>query len=215
VWFVHGTSRATRPVFAAFRESHRGVGVVQYLVIGIRCLIGTVFLASFFGKVVGRGAFATFVTSVREMRLLPPRLARPAALVVVGVEPAVCVLLAVSRPPVTGIALLAASGLLMSFAVAIGVAVHRGVRKPCRCFGTSTVPLGWLHVVRNVVLATLAVSALMAGSASGPVTAGGLAVASLAGLLLGSFVVVLDDVVALFKPLDRLAGASGDTRGLH
>ncbi|MFD2416587.1 MauE/DoxX family redox-associated membrane protein [Amycolatopsis pigmentata] len=194
---------------------HRGDSAVQYVVIGVRCLVGAVFLASFFGKVTGRGAFAAFVASVHDMRLLPSQLARPAALAVICAEPVVCVLLSVPCPPATGTGLVAASVLLMSFAVAITFAVRRGVREPCRCFGTSTVPLGWPHVARNVVLAALALSALAVDSVTGPVDASGVAVAALTGLLLACFVVALDDLVALFKPLDRSVKASGVTRSLH
>ncbi|NUT53325.1 MAG: hypothetical protein HOV94_39475 [Saccharothrix sp.] len=181
---------------------------MQYLAIGLRCLIGVVFLVSSVSKVAGRGSFSAFVSSVGDLRLLPQALVKPVASLVLAAELAVCVLLAV--PPVFA----AASGLLVAgllsviFAIAIAVSTRRGVSAACRCFGASTVPLGPLHVVRNLALAVVAaVGAAITWTASGPVEPAGVLVSALAGLLPGAVITVLDDVVGLFQPVGNVPGS--------
>jgi hypothetical protein len=184
---------------------------VQYLAIGIRCLIGALFLASAISKVSTRGAFGAFVSSVRGMRLLPPGRARPVAIVVVVAEFGVCVLLAVPVAAATVAGFMVAAGLLAVFAIGITVAIGRGARVPCRCFGASTTPLGPRHVARDAGLAAVAVAGAVVALSTGPVHAGGAAVAALAGLLLGGLVLAIDDIVELFLPIN--SKVSGDTGG--
>lgn len=171
---------------------------MQYLVIGVRCLLGLVFLASVISKVAGAGAFDAFLTSLRGMSVLPPALARAAAWGVVLGEGGVCGLLAVPEPwaAVGGFAI--AAGLLAMFACGIALSTRQGVHVPCRCFGASTVPLGRPHVARNVVLAGLAVLGETCAQADGTVQAGGAVLAVCAGLLFGGLVVRFDDLLELF-----------------
>jgi hypothetical protein len=180
--------------------------VVQYVAIGIRCLVGAVFLASFVGKVAGRDAFGVFVASVRGMRVLPVRLAMPVALLAVVCEVAICLLLVLPARIANTAGFVVASGLLVAFTVGIVVSLRRGVRAPCRCFGVSTTPLGPSHVVRNLGLATVsAVGAAAVLAAADPVHPGGVVVAMAAGLVLGGLVTVLDDIVDLFGSTSRQA----------
>jgi hypothetical protein len=53
--------------------------------------------------------------------------------------------------------------LLAAFTSLIAVHVVRGDDVPCACFGraSSARPVSWWHIVRNVVLAGLAVVALL------------------------------------------------------
>ncbi|MGW1077955.1 MauE/DoxX family redox-associated membrane protein [Streptomyces sp. NPDC002537] len=177
-----------------------------YLALGIRCLIGAVFLASSVGKVMGQGAFDRFVSSVEGMRVLPARSARSVARSVVVAEFTVCVALVapVRAAAVTGFVV--AGGLLAVFATGILLSLRQGVRAPCRCFGVSASPLGPRHVVRNLVLTALTVVGAAAVSASGATTAGGAAVAVVGGLLAGGLVAALDDILDLFRPVDRAPG---------
>ncbi|MGC9671363.1 MauE/DoxX family redox-associated membrane protein [Planosporangium sp. 12N6] len=179
---------------------------MQYLTIGIRCLLGAVFLVSSVTKVAGPNALAAFVESVRGTRLLPSWLTRPVALLVVAAEFAAWVLLAVPFTAVAG--LLVAAGLLVSFAVAVALAVRPEVRTPCRCFGASSAPLGARHVVRNVALTAAAAIGVATAPQAGPVHVGGLVVAVCAGLVLGALVTVLDDIVELFQPVNKDLGAA-------
>lgn len=53
----------------------------------------------------------------------------------------------------------------MAFTVAIVVALRRGRRVPCRCFGASAVPVGPGHLARNaVLLAAATAGAVQAGA---------------------------------------------------
>jgi hypothetical protein len=186
---------------------------VQYLAIGLCGLVGAVFLVAVAGKVAGNDALHAFVASVGGMRVLPSRLATPVALVVVGAEVAVCGLLAVPAQAARVAGFVIAVGLLVAFMVGTVMAIRRGVRTPCRCFGTSTAPLGRQQVVRNAVLTVVAAGgAVVSVSTHGQVDPAGAAVAAAAGLVLGVLVAAADDLIELFQPADMSAGgASGST----
>lgn len=54
-----------------------------------------------------------------------------------------------------------ALGLLVAFTALIGWNLRNGRRPPCACFGAaSTTPISWRHVVRNALLAAIAVVAI-------------------------------------------------------
>ncbi|MFI1255080.1 MauE/DoxX family redox-associated membrane protein [Streptomyces netropsis] len=181
-----------------------------YVALGIRALIGAVFLASSIGKVTGRGAFGRFVSSVGDMRVVPRHRARAVARTVVTAEFAVWSALTLPVPAVAAAGFAVGAGLLVVFTAGIALSMRRGARTPCRCFGVSASPLGPRHIVRNLVLTALAVVGAVAVLASGPADPGGAAVAVLGGLLLGALVATLDDVLDLFRPVHR---PSGPARG--
>ncbi|MET9295512.1 MauE/DoxX family redox-associated membrane protein [Streptomyces sp. NPDC003077] len=193
-------------------------------ILGIQWLLGTVFLISAVSKMAGRQAFAAFADSVRAMANMPARArsARPVSVAVVTAECAVCALFAVSgllslygrvsssQSSATAARLATSAGaalaatLLVAFAIAIVRTVRRGARTPCRCFGASAAPLGPRHVVRNAVLAGLAVYGAVLPVSGAPlpyVPLAHTAVAAMAGLLLGGLAALLDELVALFRPL--------------
>ncbi|MFE7571788.1 MauE/DoxX family redox-associated membrane protein [Streptomyces sp. NPDC057539] len=188
---------------------------MQYLALGIRCLIGVVFLVSSVSKVAGRGRFREFVLSVDGMNILPAALVRPVAVCVVVTECAVWILLVAPAGAVAGLTV--AAGLLAALAVAISGALRRGVAASCRCFGASAAPLGRLHVVRNWTLVALAVTGALASRADGPAHMAAVLVTVTAGLMLGCLVAVLDEIAGLFRPLDiqPVKNAAGTTRGLR
>jgi hypothetical protein len=175
---------------------------VQYFALGIRCLIGTVFVVSSISKVAGRAAFGQFVSSVRGLRLPVAAPAAPLAALVTAAEFAVCVLLGVNEV-VAGYAL--ALALLAGFSAAIASALARGVPASCRCFGASGALLGRHHIVRNAVLGLVAASGLAVGAQPQQLRPGGVVVAVAAGVTLGGLVAVLDDIVAVFRPLPNSA----------
>lgn len=177
-----------------------------YLALGIRCLLGGVFLVSFLTKISGRTEFDQFVASVHGMKLLPRAFARPVAVAVVVAEFAVCVLLASPVRPAAVAGLLLAAGLLLSFMIGVAGAINRGAREPCRCFGASQVPLGPRHLVRNAVLTLCAVLGAMACLGTGPLHAGGVSVAVVGGLLLAWLVIASDTILELFQSLPQNAG---------
>lgn len=183
-----------------------------YLALGLRFLVGGVFLVSFLTKVSRRTSFREFVISVRGMRVLPEVLIVPVAVAVVAVEFLICALLAfpAQRAALAGLGL--AAGALLSFALGVAGAVRRGVREPCRCFGVSQTPLGRRHVVRNVTLTVLALVGAAAGSADGRMSAVGATVAMAAGLLLAWLVVASDHILDLFRPAPPPPGSANGRR---
>ncbi|MCX4774949.1 MULTISPECIES: MauE/DoxX family redox-associated membrane protein [unclassified Streptomyces] len=175
---------------------------MDYLTVGLRGLVGVVFLVSFISKVRSRDAFRTFGAFLRDLRLLPTPLVRPVALGIAVAECAVCGLLAAPFPAPAAAGFTIAVALLTVFTAGIALLLRRGVRAPCQCFGESAVPIGLRHVVRNVLLAVLAGVGLSTAFAAGPPQVGGAVVATLAGLLLGGLTVSLDDLVELFQPVN-------------
>lgn len=173
---------------------------MEYVAIVCRLLIGVVFAASAATKLIGPSAFNAFVTSVRQMRVVPGNAARPVAYVVVAAEALIVALVAIplASTAVAGFAI--AAGLLAAFAVGITISVRRGERTPCRCFGKSTTPLGPIHVVRNIFLICVTFLGIVGALAAGGVDLGGAAVAAVAGAVAGALVVALDDIVDLFRP---------------
>ncbi|AGP61091.1 MauE/DoxX family redox-associated membrane protein [Streptomyces rapamycinicus] len=188
---------------------------MQYLVIAVRAMIGVVFLIAFASKSAGRGRFTAFVESLPAMGVVPPRLVGPAAWAVVGAEGAVCALLIVESDGATVAGLALAAGLLSVFAAAIARTIRRGTGATCRCFGASAAPLGRRHLLRNVLLTTVAAAAgLMTLADQAPATATGAIVAAVAGLVAGALVTVLDDLAELFGP-SRARRAPDPTRAHH
>lgn len=176
---------------------------MSYVQIGLRCLVGVVFLVAVAGKVYGRTAFGGFAASVRRMVPMPAVAVRPVAVAVVASELAVCVLLATPVRPAAEVGFALAGGLLVVFGAAIALAVRRGTRTPCRCFGASVVPLGHRHVVRNLALAAVSGAGWLTASAPGTAHPGGFLVAAVTGLVLGTLVAMSDDIVSLFQPVGR------------
>ncbi|WP_460526804.1 MauE/DoxX family redox-associated membrane protein [Flindersiella endophytica] len=173
---------------------------MQSLEIGCRCLLGIVFLLAAVSKLSGRNGFRAFTTSIQNMRLLPVILVRPVALAVVAIEVAIPPLLAVPLATTAIAGFVVAGVQLTGFSVAIMLSLRRGHRVPCRCFGSSSLPLGPRHVVRNALLVGVAVLGVVVsvGSSQSPmatlVLAGGI------GLILGGLVAALDDLITLFQP---------------
>ncbi|MFD7712101.1 MauE/DoxX family redox-associated membrane protein [Streptomyces sp. NPDC059786] len=173
---------------------------MHYLAIGVRCLIGTVFVVSFIGKFTARGALADLVGSLRELRLLPENRVRTAARLLTTAEGGIAALLIAPSSTLAGLGLGAAALLLTVFAAGIGIAARRGAHAVCACFGPSQVPLGRRHVVRNALLAAVAVTGIAASASTSPVSPGPAVVAAVSGLLTGVLITRLDDLFDLLFP---------------
>jgi hypothetical protein len=170
---------------------------MDLLVFGDRVLLAVVYLLAAATKVAGRDAFEAFVVSVRAVPGVRLRAARPLAGVVVTVELAVAVLLAVPATARWGFALAAGLGAALTAVMAAQVAA--GVRVACRCFGPSRIPPGRFHVVRNGALTLLAAGGWLAAPLVGAdQPAAVLAFAGAVGLVAAIVVVALDEVLALF-----------------
>jgi len=164
---------------------------MEYVGVGCASLIGWVFLASAISKLRHFGEFTRSLPALAPVR---PGQVRPLAITVVATEAAVPVLLLFPAAIFYGFAL--AGALLATFTVAIGTALKRGRRAPCRCFGASSTPLGPSHLVRNSILL---ISTLAGGLAlDAQPRAAGLIVAIAAGLVGAILIVAMDDIAFLF-----------------
>jgi hypothetical protein len=168
----------------------------QYLDLAVRVLLGAVFATAAVSK-LRPADFREFVESAGA--LLPDRLRahrRPLGAAQLVCEAAVVPLLVVPPAAPAGMAL--AAGVLLVPAAAIGRRRRTGRRAPCRCLGAEAAPPGWPHVVRNVVLAGLAVTGLAANALGhGDVDSVAAVVSAVAAGLFGALAAVrFDDLVA-------------------
>ncbi|MEU8004505.1 MauE/DoxX family redox-associated membrane protein [Catellatospora sp. NPDC049111] len=181
---------------------------MRYVLLGCVVCLGVVFAVSAISKLRSRASYAAFVASTRELLPRPWPPAAPVALTVVVAEVAIVPLL--FSVPTAGLAV--AAVLLLAFSAAIVLAVRRGVRTSCRCFGSSTKPLAGPHAVRSGVLAALAVTgAVLAGpvGAANVVTGlhpAGVAITLLAAGVFAALMIMFDDLVGLFAPTATPAG---------
>jgi hypothetical protein len=118
---------------------------------------------------------------------------RTAAAVAVPVaELTIAVLLVVPGAAVVGT--VAALVMTASFTAVVGLALRRGDRAPCRCFGASTRRLGPQHLLRNAILTVFAALGLTGGGTE----PAGLLVAGFAGAVGALLCVWADDIAGLF-----------------
>lgn len=175
---------------------------MTYVVFGCRCLLLVVFVFSALGKLRGAGSFTAFRRATAELVPSARAYATPLAVAVIGAEVAIVVLLAI--PAIAWFGLGVSFALLLTFTVAIGVALRRGSTAPCRCFGGSTSPLGVRHLVRNAGLTLVAVAGLSVEMArtSGAIQAEarplGLVMAAIAAAVLAALVLCFDALADLF-----------------
>jgi hypothetical protein len=97
------------------------------------------------------------------------------------------------------VGLIACLGVLTVFCVGIVVLLVRGVSASCACFGATGAPLGRRHLIRNGLLAGIALGGLVA-DAGGDLQPGGVLDAVLAGLIGAALLIAFDDLVELFTP---------------
>ncbi|MEH1125392.1 MauE/DoxX family redox-associated membrane protein [Micromonospora sp. CPCC 206061] len=174
---------------------------MPYLLLFAQCLIGLTFVLSVAGKLRGGRAFRAFEESLRGMALLPGRLVRPVAAVVVAAEAAVPVLLPLPGSPFTTAGFLLGGALLAAFTAAVALVLRRGTAAECRCFGgTAPAPLRRHHIVRNAALIAVAAAGAYAAWRGTATTGQAAAVAAPLGLVAALAVAYLDDLLALFAP---------------
>jgi hypothetical protein len=119
--------------------------------------IAPVVLAAVFAF-AGGAKFADQQATADGFRALRLRNAERLAIQVPAVELATAVLLIAAPVGGAGVALL----LLGAFSVLLVLRLRAGIEAPCRCFGgTRTKPIAWTDLLRNAVLAALAVVTLV------------------------------------------------------
>lgn len=175
--------------------------VAQIAMTALRALLVLVFAAALVGKLrdpgaePGAGPVQELGRWVAGLRIVPERMAGPAARAVLAAEGASVLLLLTPWTVLPGLVL--AAGLLGVFAAAAWSVRRRGIRATCRCFGRSDAPLGLRHVVRDALLGLAALAGL-AGSGLGAPAVPGLALGAGCGFLLALGAVYLDDIAMLF-----------------
>ena len=163
---------------------------MEFVRVGSAVLLAVVFATASASKLRD---FAGFRRSVAALVPVGPRWVVPLAVGVVAAELAASVLVLVPGTATYGFGL--AGALLLAFAGAISVALGRGQRTPCRCFGASNAPLHPGHVARNLILVGLAA---IGGSAPQHLPpAGGLVVAALAGAVGAVLVIAAEDIAVV------------------
>ncbi|GAA2004735.1 MauE/DoxX family redox-associated membrane protein [Catenulispora subtropica] len=164
-----------------------------YLSVACRALLAAVFGVAALGKLRGPAAFHAFVATLDGLRWLPPRLRTPAGATLAATEALAAVLLAT---PGAGIpALVLATALICGFVAVVAAAVVGDTSLTCRCFGGAgngpggADAVGPAHLIRNLLLAVIAVGGLVAsagfpGTAAGPGLVGAIGGGALTGALL-------------------------------
>lgn len=165
------------------------------------CLV-VVFAVAAAGKVRSRATFAAFSRSLADTGLVPAGWVRLCGAVVVTSEVLIVLLLLAS--PLGGWTRLAglvlAACLLAVFTVGLARALAGRRQAACRCFGTAESPLGVRHVVRNIVLWTIACCGMVTHPAADSQRPAEVLLAACFGVLAGALAVVSDDIVELFRP---------------
>jgi hypothetical protein len=175
--------------------------VLFYAGVCCRLLLGAVFILSAASKLRSRVAFDEFEAATQSLLNVPPRPGRALAIASIGVELLAVFLLVIPTLIMIGFAVSCA--LLLTYSTAIGRALRRGVRTPCRCIGASSEPLGGSLLLRNGILVAGCAVGLWAGAAVG--TAVDLTTALGASVAIAAFATVL---VASFDDLVYLARRS-------
>jgi hypothetical protein len=176
-------------------------------------LAGWVFAASFAAKLSGRRAYRAFRDGLAETALIPGRILPAAAVSLASAEAAVAACLltaaALAAAAVPGAAWLAESALAAAAAltavltIGVAVAVHRGTRARCACFGpASSRPLGRAQLARNLSLLAVVCAGLAAVAlAHGHSPLAGAMLAAAGGAVAALLFIRWDDLTELFAPI--------------
>lgn len=173
--------------------------MLPYVTVCCRLLLGAVFLLSVGLKLRSRRALQDFLVSARSLLGVNPRLAGLLAAASIVVEVLIVILLVLSAYVVAGFVL--SFALLVAYSAAIGLALRRGVRTPCRCIGTSSDPLNPSLLIRNAGLLVACVVGLLTtlGSAADVGFNSGLAATAAIALFGVALVTSFDDIVYLAR----------------
>jgi hypothetical protein len=166
----------------------------QYVLLFCRWSIGLTFLASAVGKARDLPAFRLAIT---DLRALPARLARPAAIGTVVAEALVVLGMIIALP----VGFVLAAVLLALFSAVLVAALRREAEVSCNCFGASERPISWYDVGRNAVLVACCVSGLTSYAIADHGRPA-VALIVLLGLMAGCFFLIVNncgDIVELLR----------------
>ena len=114
---------------------------------------------SIVSKVRARASFHAFADAITGLHVISPRWSRPVAAASIATE---TVVLALVVWPGGALAGLGAAVLLFgAFALVLARAVLRGSTTGCHCFGPTSAPVAWRHVMRSGFLAVASFGAFL------------------------------------------------------
>nr|WP_243707211.1 MauE/DoxX family redox-associated membrane protein [Micromonospora sp. KC606] len=134
--------------------------------------ISGVLAISIFSKVRMRASFRAFADAVTSLQMISPRWSRPVATATIAAETVVLALVVWPRGAPVGLA--AAVLLFGLFAVVLARAVRRESTTGCHCFGATSAPVAWRHVMRSGLLALASFGALLGAIAAPAMSLGSL-----------------------------------------
>ena len=169
---------------------------MSHVVLCCQTVVALVFLAAAFGKTRKPANFAEFTASVAQAGI-PSALAKPAAVLVVAVEFTIPILLAM--PLTTRIGAGLAILVLVAFCLVIATTMVRRSQVSCRCFGSSSTPLGPAHLVRNTLL-IIAAAIAATRTVTVPTNFVELGLNLSAAVVLSCVLMRFDELVSLFRP---------------
>ena len=135
-----------------------------YLGHSLQVVLGVALLAAGATKLRQPGRFAA---AVGGYEVVPPRLAAPSAVAVMGSE--VLVGLALLSGRGVAVAAPAAGALFAAFAVAVGINLRRGASVPCGCFGSADERVSPRTLARLGLLLAATTVLVIVGAVSGGV----------------------------------------------
>lgn len=167
-----------------------------YVDLALRALLSAVFVLSAASKCYRQPARSGFADAVAKLAPLVWRIRHGVAGAVTAAEAGIAVLLILLHSSDAGFVV--ALGVLSVFSAVVGVAVVRGRRVRCRCFGEDGTVVGLGHLARNATLMVVALLGLVVGSQDLPAAhADGAVLAVGCGILAGLVLTRWDDLLFL------------------
>ncbi|MEH1124893.1 MauE/DoxX family redox-associated membrane protein [Micromonospora sp. CPCC 206061] len=134
--------------------------------------VSGVLAISIIGKVRTRVGFHAFADAITGLQVISPRWSRLVAAASIAAETFVLALLVWPGGAPAGLA--AAVLLFGAFAFVLARAIRRGSTVGCHCFGPTSAPVAWRHVIRSGFLAVASFGALLGTIALPAVSLGSL-----------------------------------------
>jgi hypothetical protein len=164
-----------------------------------RVTIGAVFAISLASKIKRRRAFASFVSWLSDITVIPKGMETTVGIVFVAAETSIVILLVPQQT--VDIGLLVAAATLACFAAFTYWIMRKHIGASCHCFGPTSSLLSARHISRDFALFVLAVLGIPGAAVSSPdiriVT-----VCVLTGVIFAFSVVFLDDIIYLLPTHD-------------
>jgi hypothetical protein len=164
-----------------------------------RVTVGTVFAISLASKISRWRAFASFVSWLSDLSVIPKGMETTVGIVFVAAETSIVILLVPQQT--VDIGLLVAAATLACFVAFTYWIMRKNIGASCHCFGPSSSLLSARHISRDLALFVLAILGIPGAAVSSP-DIRIVAVCVLIGVILALSVVFLDDLISLLPTHD-------------